>query len=212
MIVMIAHRIITLHPHTCPVHAETHHVCNQANVRVTLTHTFVLNFLKCKTRSCKYQKHMLLCLVAYELTDAVRERSLAVCSHRVINHCPWMYGNGLQTLSTPISCNYEPGERWIQGEYDFRLSLTSWLMVWWVRFPPVMISQAALSPLKLSTAGYFFQRLMEAKRSKGFSWSASPDCLYVSGQVTLLIISFVSDSASKWSESLTWDKNKNYKR
>lgn len=144
------------------------------HLRVTLTHTFVLNFLKCKTRSCKYLKHMLLCLVAYELTDAVRERSLAVCSHRVINHRPWMYGNGRQTLSTPISYNYEPGERWIQGEYDFRLSGTSWLMVWWVRFPPVMISQGALSPLKLSTAGYFFQHLMEAKRSERFQLVSKP--------------------------------------
>lgn len=152
MKVMIAHRIISVHLHTCTCRNTPMCTCMESST-YKRTHTseshlhklFFLNFLKCKTRSCKYLKHMLLCLVAYELMDAVWERTLAVCSHRVINHHPWLYGNGLQTLSTPISCNYEPSERWIQGEYDFRLSGTSWLMVWWVRWSPVVISQGALS-------------------------------------------------------------------
>lgn len=134
---------------------------------VSTNNFFFLNFLKYKTRSSKYLKHMLLRLVAYELTDAVWQRLLAVCSHRVINHRPWVYGNGLQTLSTPISCNYEPSERWIQGEYDFRLSGTSWLMVWWVRISPCCDFTGSLKPLKLSTAGSFFQHLKRGKKGKG---------------------------------------------
>ena len=33
-------------------------------------------------------------------------RTLAARPHRVINHCPWVYGNGLGTLRTPFSHNY----------------------------------------------------------------------------------------------------------
>lgn len=147
MLVMITHRIITAVPHTCSCRNAPTCTCMQSSTQKKRipSHTLFLNFLKYKTRSRKSLKHMLLRLVARELTDAVWERSLAVCSHRVINHRPWVYGNGLQTLSTPISCNYEPSERWKLGEYDFRLAGASWLMVWWVRFLPVVISQGALS-------------------------------------------------------------------
>lgn len=49
--------------------------------------------------------------LVYWLTEAVWEQRLAVSSCRVINHCPRVCSNGLETPRTPISCNYEPSER-----------------------------------------------------------------------------------------------------
>lgn len=113
---------------------------------------------KCTTRSLKHLKRRLLCLVAHRAYG----RSLRVVadfsSHRVINHHPLVYGNGLETLSTPISCNYEPSERWTQGDSDFRLLGASWLMVWWVRFSPCRDFTGSLKPLKPGTVGSFFQQ------------------------------------------------------
>lgn len=77
-------------------------------------------FFKCTTKcGCVERVPPRLSLV-YWLTEAVWEQRLAVSSCRVINHCPRVCCNGLETQRTPISCNYEPSERWTQGDYDFR--------------------------------------------------------------------------------------------
>lgn len=106
------------------------------------THT---TFWKYTARSCEYMKHPLSCVVAYELTDAIWAQSPAVCPSRVISHCPWVYGNGVRIPSTPISCNYEPTERWMQGEYDFRPPGT-----------PCRDVTGCVKLLKLSTTGSGF--------------------------------------------------------
>lgn len=111
---------------------------------------FVFTFLKNNARSCKCVQ---IFGSIYELTDAAWKHPHAVSSQWAINHCPWMYGNGLQTLSTPICSNYDPSERWIQGEYDFRHFLVDGVMS---EVLPCHDFMRSLEPLQFSTTGSFF--------------------------------------------------------
>lgn len=112
---------------------------------------FPLNILENKKRPYKNATY----LVVYELMDTAGEHPFAVHSQQTINHCPLVYGNGLQTLSTPICCNYEPSKRWIQGENDFRYFLFDAVMS---EVLPCCDFMQSLKPCKLRTAGSFFSK------------------------------------------------------
>lgn len=208
VLLMVAHRVMnlisgmtvmtaTIHPLTCTCRNTPMCTC-KANTHCKRSHActfFFLNFFEVQNKVLQKKKKSTQCARVFGGIWAYGRclrtgRSLFVPTGSLIIG-PWVYGNGLQALRVPISCNYEPGERWTQGEYDFRLSGTSWLMVWWVKFSPCCDFTGSLKPLNLSIAGSSFQRLMEKQRPwKVFSWSVSPGRLRVSGYVTWLMTSW----------------------
>lgn len=68
-----------------------------------------------------------------------------------------------------------PSERWMQGDYDFRLLGASWLMVWWVGFSPCCDFTGSVSHCSSALLDPFSNTLKKGKeRSESFLLASEP--------------------------------------
>lgn len=181
MIVVIANIPITVHCHT---RMQKHTNVNmQSDTLQTHTHThfFVSTFWSARQGlanirsicSCVWWHMSLRTLFESGRSLFVPTGSLIIVHGcMVIDSRPWAHPSpAIMSL--------------VRGEYKVNMisGLSGYFLVDGVMSEvlPRCDFTGSRKPLKLSTAGSFFQRLMEEKSMKGFSWSVSPDCLCVTG-------------------------------